>query len=323
MNDLSHWDAVIDFTAEQAAALAVGKVSDLFCDKLTFTIDYKHPVERAWVSDRMKEFCSQKLQVKQHPGQRYKHRVFVYQGAYPSTMQMLIEYEPKASGLSYVRIDFNPAHCDMDAVKALLLSVLPGGLDDLPVRAKVTRIDLSVDLIGVHIDSLLLAFPGMQVSQVHCKSGLTETLYLGGYEGAKHVVVYDKVQEVKHLNATKHLKKQLPADPTTRIEIRLRPECGLAQLADMENQFKKLILSSWATAPKQDNLTWKLFIALAQCRGLHDALLMIDDKPLRKKYREQVAGASPHWWKGDSIWEGWPKVLTEVFMLNASTVTPA
>lgn len=302
--------------------IATVSVSDMFCDRLVFTIDYQKPADQLQVVKTMQEFCSQKMQVKQHFGLRYKHRVFVYQGAYPSTMQMLIEYLPKVSGLSFFRIDFNPAHCDMDMVKALLLNVLPGGLADLPLKAKVTRIDLTVDVEGVHIDCLLAAYPGMQVSRIYCKSGKTETMYLGCYEGAKLAVLYDKVQQVKRRNAKMHLNTALPPDPTTRVELRLRPDMDLLQLTELDNPFQKLIISSWPMVKGQEDQIWKLFIAVAQSRGLHDALLMIKDKNERKKYRDRIVTAAPAWWLPHKVWEIWPKVLADVFMLNGYGTTP-
>ena len=268
--------------------MAAVTVSDLFCDKLTFTIDYKSPADQQHIADNIKEFIDANGQAKHYPGKQYKHRVFVYAGDYPSTLQVLVEYEPKTSGLNFFRFDFNPAHVDMEWIEWFLLTVLPGGIDDIVDKGRVTRIDLSVDLMGIHVDSLLAAYPGMQVSRLFCKSGKTETLYLGGTEGAKFVVLYDKVQQVKHQNAKWHVDKPLPASPTTRIEIRLRPDAAILQLASMENPFQKLIIAPLASVPTQDELLWRLFVAVAQVRGAQDALLMIDDKNQRKKFRDRI-----------------------------------
>ena len=232
-------------------------------------------------------------------------------------MQMLIEYGPKASGLSFLRFDCNPSHADMERIEAFLCQVLPGGLDDLPLKAKVTRFDLSVDVTGVHIDSLLAAFPGMQVSRGYYKSGKTEALYLGGYEGARHVVMYDKVAEVIHLNAKRKENKPLPPDPTTRIEIRLRPDVGPVQLTAIENPFLKLIVSSLASVPTPDDQMWKLFVAVSQFRGAQDALLMIEDKNMRTKFRERIKVGNPSWWQAEKLWENWHPLLHETFMLNS------
>lgn len=305
MTNLSHMEAV--------------SVSDLFCDKLTITIDYKSKADQQHIANNMKEFIDAKGHVKHYPGSQYKHRVFVYSGDYPSTVQVLVEYAPKVSGLNFFRFDFNPAHVDMEWVEWFLLFVLPGGIDDIVDRGQVTRIDLSVDLTGIHVDSLLTAYPGMQVSRVFCKSGKTETLYLGGTEGAKFVVLYDKVQQVKHQNAKWHVNKPLPVSPTTRIEIRLRPDAALVQLAAMQNPFQKLIIAPLDSVPAQDELLWRFFVAVAQIRGAQDALLMIDDKYQRKKFRDGIKTGIPAWWDIEKLWKQWPTVMRESFLLDSCT----
>jgi len=297
--------------------MAAVTVSDLFCDKLTITIDYKSPADQQQIAENIKEFIDAKGHAKHYPGIQYKHRVFVYSGDYPSTLQVLAEYGPKMSGLNFFRFDFNPAQVDMEWIEWFLLTVLPGGVDDIVDKGRVTRIDLSVDLTGIHVDSLLAAYPGMQVSRVFCKSGRTETLYLGGTEGAKFVVLYDKVQQVKHQNAKWHVDKPLPPSPTTRIEIRLRPDAALVQLAEMENPFQKLIIAPLKLVPEHDELLWRLFVAVAQMRGAQDALLMIDDKNQRKKFRDGIKAGVPAWWHVEKLWKEWPIVLRKTFLLDS------
>jgi hypothetical protein len=163
---------------------------------------------------------------------------------------------------------------------------------------------------------MLMAYPGMQVSKGHYKSGKTETLYVGGYECAKLVVLYDKVQQVKHLNATKHMKLQEPVDPTTRLELRLRPDAGIDQLRELPNPYIKLILSTVPLLSKTEQQLWRLFIAVAQFRGLQDALLMIEDKYQRKKFKESLGSTKPTWWKPESVWTRWIGLLEHVFMVK-------
>jgi hypothetical protein len=228
-------------------------------------------------------------------------------------MQMLVEVGPKGTGVSFFRIDFNPAHCDMEAVAAFLQTVLPGGLQDVALKGKVSRIDLTVDFTGIHIDDLLVAYPGMQVSKGYYKSGNTETLYLGGYECAKLVVLYDKAQQVRHLNAKKQMKLEIPTDPTTRLEIRLRPDLGLTGLQTLGNPFLKLILAAVSSIQPHPEQVWKLFMAVAKVRGAHDALLMIDDKYQRKVYRERLGCGTPPWWKPETLWIAWSGLLATLF----------
>ena len=270
--------------------------SPLFCDKLTINIDYQKPAEQQVLLANIKEFLGLNLHAKSYPNKQYRYGIYIYEGVYPSKMQMLVEVGPKASGVSFFRIDFNPSHCDMEGVAAFLQSVLPGGLQDVVLKGRVSRIDLTVDFTGIHIDDLLVAYPGMQVSRGYYKSGGTETLYMGGYECAKLVVLYDKVQQVRHLNAKKHLKLEIPSQPTTRLEVRLHPDLGLTGLQTLGNPFLKLILAAAVSVPTHPEQMWKLFMAVAKVRGAHDALLMIEDKYQRKIFRERLGCGTPAWW---------------------------
>lgn len=295
-------------------------VSKLFCDKITFTIDYPNPKDQQTIAKNMKELTAGKMHSYKGYSKRYVHRIFVKEkDEWDNALQMMVEYLPRASGTSFVRLDFNPAHCDMERILWFLTILLPGGVTDLAAKGKVTRIDLTVDLTGVHVSSLLAVYPAMQVSKVYCKSGMIETLGIGCYEGAKKIILYDKTRQVKEMNEKFGTNYSIPTDPTTRVEICLRPNCGLSHLIELDNPFEKLIVSSIASIPKLDDLTWKLFIAVAQMRGAQDALLMVDDKNLRKAYRERVKGGIAQWWNVTKIWAGWHGVLEDVFMLKDCT----
>lgn len=294
-------------------------VSSLFCDKLTVNIDYQQPGEQHVLLANIKEFLGLNLHAKSYPNKQYQFGIFIYEGEYPSKMQMLVEVGPKASGVSFFRIDFNPSHCDMEAVAAFLQSVLPGGLHDVALKGRVSRIDLTVDFTGIYIDDLLVASPGMQVSKGYYKSGNTETLYMGGYECAKLVVLYDKAQQVRHLNAKKHLKLETPLEPTARLEIRVHPDLGLAGLQALGNPFLKLILAAAVSVPTHPEQVWKLFMAVAKVRGAHDALLMIDDKYQRKIFRDRLGCGTPAWWTPEILWNAWPGLLSGLFFTNPTT----
>ncbi len=289
------------------------------CDKLTINIDYKQTGEQQVLLANVKEFLGLNLHAKSYPNRQYQFGIFIYEGEYPSKMQMLVEVGPKTSGISFFRIDFNPSHCDMESVAAFLQSVLPGGLEDVALKGRVSRIDLTADFTGIHIDDLLIAYPGMQVSKGYYKSGRPETLYMGGYECAKLVVLYDKAQHVRHLNAKKHLKLEPLSEPTTRLEIRLHPDLGLAGLQALGNPFLKLILAAVENIPAHPEPVWKLFMALAKYRGAHDALLMIQDKHQRKIFRNRLGCGNPHWWKPQVLWKAWPGLLAELFFTNPVT----
>lgn len=290
-------------------------VSKLFCDKLSFTVEYLEISEHQHIEKTVKALGKLAVPYKKRP---YRKGVKVYEGEYPSQMTMLIQWEPIHSGVSYLRVDCNPAHADMNQVFAILNEVLPGGFDDVLLRAVFTRFDAAVDITGILPHQLLAYYPKKTVSQIHCKSGRIETLYLGTPEAANRVVIYDKLLQIKETNKKYHLSQTLPKLPTTRVEIRMKPEVQASGLGPFENPFSNLLLKQFSMLSEEGPELWRTFVALLPIRGAQDALLLLDEQT-RKKFRMKLKMVPCNWWKPENIWQGWDKLLFEVLMLGVQT----
>ncbi len=292
------------------------KVSKLFCDKLSFTIDYAHKYEHAHIEMAMNELVSSKM-ANLYRRWPYKQGVSIYLGEYPSQVRMVILWEPRYAGAGYMRVEFNPNYADLEHVYALLTHILPDGFDDVQLKARITRFDASVDLEGISPDELLAYGPGKQISCVHCKSRKTETLELGCKESGNMIVIYNKQLEVKEKNSKKKTALPVPKEPTTRIEINLKPGLNVEGLIHLDNPFQNLVIRPFAALPEVDSQTWRLFVALAQFRGAQDALLMLDE-PTRKKFKQKLEAVKCDWWDPAAIWSTWEDLLSEVFVLQPS-----
>lgn len=290
------------------------KVSKLFCDKLSFTIDYINHDEQAHIVQVINELVLSKMA---QPYWRwpYKKGVCIYLGEYPSQIRMIILWEPSYAGAGYMRVDLNPNYADMDYVYALLSQILPGGITDVYLKARITRFDVSVDLVGIRPDEFLAYASGKQISKIHCKSGKTETLYLGGQDSDNMIAIYNKQLEVKEKNNKYKTNIPVPKWPTTRLEIRLKPGMDIEGLIDFANPFENLVIRPFASVPVVDSELWRLFVALAQFRGAHDALLMLDESN-RKKFRQRIEAVKCDWWNPAIIWGTWEELLSEVFMFK-------
>ena len=211
-----------------------------------------------------------------------------------------------------MRVDFNPHYVDMEQACALLIQILPGGLDDLYSKARITRFDVSVDLVGILPDEFLAYASGKSISKVYCKSGKTETLELGASESPNIVVIYNKQLEVKEKNIKKKTNIPVPKEPTTRVEIKLKPGMDIEGLISIANPFQSLVIRPFAALSFVQTETWRLFVAVAQWRGAQDALLMLDEDT-RKVFRKQIESVKCDWYNPDAIWSTWQKLLSEVF----------
>lgn len=286
------------------------QVSQLFCDKLSFTVDYQLKSEHQHIEQTVKDLGA--IPYKRRP---YKKGVKVYQGDYPSQMTMVIQWEPIHSGVAFLRVDLNPSKADMAHVYNVLNEVLPGGWTDVLTRAVFTRFDAAVDVQGVLPHQLLAYYPKKTVSRIHCKSGVIETMYIGTAEAANRVVVYDKRLQVMEMNKKFNLKLPLPMAPTTRVEIRMKPDVQADGLVGFENPFENLLLRQYSLLPKDGPELWRTFVALVQFRGAQDALLVLD-QPTRDKFRATLKAVPCNWWKPEKLWEGWANLVFETLMLD-------
>lgn len=287
----------------------VKEISQLACDKLAFTIPYKSKAEKQKVGSSLEEMLKLKMASSYGKG-RYRRGIRVFEPDLNNRLRMLIQWNPYDESAAYVRVDFNPTYADTLNVYATLSQVLPGGLDDLASFAKITRFDAAVDLTNIKPHQLLAYYPQKQISQIECKSGNIETLYLGKRGQSNLVVIYDKQLQIKEKNQKYSLKLPELKQRTTRIEIRMTPECGFADLVKVENPFKKLSLRVEFDYYENEQL-WRLFMATVRHRGMQDSLSLLDDAT-RKKFRERVLATPNSWWKPDEIWEGWPKLVEDL-----------
>lgn len=287
----------------------VKKISQLACDKLAFTIPYKSKAEKQKVASSLEEMLKLKM-ASSYGNYPYRRGIRVFNPDMNNRMRMFIQWNPYDENAAYVRVDFNPTYADKLHVYAILSEVLPGGLDDLANLAKITRFDAAVDLSNIKPHQLLAYYPQKQISRIHCKSGNIETLYLGKRGQSNMVVIYDKQLQIKEKNQKYGLKLPELEQRTTRIEIRMTPECGFAALTKVQNPFKKLTLSVESHHYQNEQL-WRLFMATVRHRGLQDSLPLLDEAT-REKFRKRVIATPDSWWKPEEIWKAWPKLVEDL-----------
>jgi len=290
-------------------------VSPLFCDKLSFTIDYKTNSERAHIVSAAQELVSCKAAFRciRSP---YKKGIGIYQGNYPNRLRMLIQWDPKYPEASYLRVDFNPANADLDDVWVKLNHTLPGGIGDYLGKAVFTRLDAAADIYGYLPHQLAAYYPQKSITQTNSKSGVIETLYIGTKEDANRVVLYDKMRHVKEQKKKYNLTLPFPDCPTTRVEIRMKPCVGADDLLGIQNPFEKLLLRPVSAFQDDPSPLWKLFVAAVQARGAQDALLLLPECT-RKSFKAKIEAASADWWQPIKLWEGWPTMVSKVLLTPA------
>ncbi len=296
------------------------KLSPLFCDKLSFVIQYKTTAERDYVRHRLKHLKYDGQGHYAHDYGRAKYRLgmkfYVEQAERVDTM--IIQADPKMYSDHFLRVEYKPVSADPGTVFWLLDQILPDGWSDIAAHAKCTRFDATVDVVGIDIPTLLAYYPGMLLSRLFCKGGRVETVDLGAYDGDKHVSLYDKRAEIKHWNAKHSIKKPIPTIPVTRIEIALRPSLTFEALVQISNPFAGLNIYTAPPVAEAETVLFQLFLKTAQLGGLQQALLALPEKE-RKQFKAIMEKSACSWWDPTAIWSAWPGLIAQILKVPTQT----
>lgn len=197
----------------------------------------------------------------------------------------------------------------------VLSDVLPGGWRYFIENAKITLIEISIDLHGVDFNNVNILPAGKQIySAFQSGNKLTETIYLGKSRN-NQIKVYNR-----GLKRAKLGQFQI-AGTCTRVErTRKYTQLKLANLSSVQNPFNNLHFSSLPTAPPATEVkpyVWSLFLDSAAHRGLDPALKLLPPKK-RTQYRAYLKKYEEPWWQPDTIWGKWPTVLAELGIIDVT-----
>jgi hypothetical protein len=227
----------------------------------------------------------------------------------------LLQYAHEAGKAKKIRIEFNPARLGAEGLMklhAVLISLVPDGWGYFIKHAKITRIDIAIDLLGVLIDQFLLLSSHGQSSRQWARDGHLETFTIGKDTG-NQTLIYDKAKE----QLAK--KKAWTGTSIVRIERRLRQPGAkkLSELAALENPFASLVLTpKLPLRPLNEKETvWAMFLDSAQVRGVNQALALLPTER-RTRYRKHLKNNQEPWWDPAAIWTKWPEILAELKLIS-------
>jgi len=280
------------------------KASPLFIDKFSATLAVPYDDESIIFANIMKLIDVGYAKKVYKPLYFLSAKVFI--GNF-NVYSMLVQCSPKNENTSFFRIEFNPAKIIWPEARGFIDGILPMHYKGLVNHGICTRIDATVDVKREEIAKLLIFHPGILKTSDYYKSGRTETLYLGSKTSPKLICVYDKIAEIKRSNSHTIIKTEVPKDPITRIEARLRKRVPIKDLAEVPNMFEKLCISSYQSIPYLDE-KFELFLMASQASNGQNVLLALSEST-RKKYRKYLKNYPAKWWKPDDIWQQWPNVI--------------
>jgi hypothetical protein len=122
----------------------------------------------------------------------------------------------------------------------LLLLTIPDWWRTFVADARITRLDVAVDLVGVRMTKIKMMPPLGQTSQAWWSTGGKLQTYQWGKAKGTHTQIYNKTAQLH----TKGIV--LPGPQVTRVERRLKsPVCKqLTKLGEMANPFSGILLTT-------------------------------------------------------------------------------
>jgi len=287
----------------------VSKVSKVFIDKISVTL--KVPFEyRENIPIHMDKMVDAGYAKKCYTG-LYYNSIKVASGSNDQD-RILVQCNPKSSGLSYFRIEFNPSKSFVSDAWAIVDSMIPDGHQLIVKKGVCTRLDLTVDINNEKISDFFFWYPKYKKTSIFFNASNIETYYLGVKSSPKEICIYDKTTQVKKMNKALVVNEDVPTKPITRVEVRIRSGSGpfLYEIIDTPNPFLKLGVSKYANQ-KEGDWSFNLFLKTCNLCGAQEALISLPEY-IRKKYKKLLSEKTPTWWDAEKIWSDWPCHVNEL-----------
>jgi hypothetical protein len=223
------------------------------------------------------------------------------------------QFDHHAKQAKRFRLEFSPqalGAAGLIEFKMLLGGMMDGGWAFVVKHGKITKIEVTVDIPKIEIETLLVLPQQRTTAQTWSMAGTLQTLVLGR-ASSNQTRIYNR-------GAKRKAKGQhSPEYEGTRVERILKTNQKLADLPNMANPLKglKIIVSPSPPPEEKKAYIWTLFMDAVHRRSLPVALGLL---PLDKRaiYREWLATNSVAWWQPDEIWAQWPSYLSDSKLLS-------
>jgi hypothetical protein len=314
-------------------------------DRLSFTADIPEGVARPdaravvdWVEGAYKL-----AQTARSRGARYKHNLRLKRG--DKVQVAHIAFNPLKTSNAFLRVDLNPARLlprDMKALHAFLRYLLLERHKEILAKAKVTRIDVALDVDHVRVDDLMVfTRSGVQSGvwgKLFARDGAMTRFYiqtkvLGSVNSDQQFKVYDRAAKMADTggDAIEHDRTRIEVQLTPRVRIDgkrsadkterpgppVRVGAYLNELRSLPNPFASLTVAVAPSNPEGDTL-FRLFLDSCRQRGEEAALKLITDSRLQREYRLRLSRRSPDWWDPVACWKPLERLVRETDLFPSS-----
>ncbi|MFZ6677104.1 hypothetical protein [Undibacterium sp. Tian12W] len=325
----------------------VGTRTSLFIDWLTQTMKIER-TDQQEVRERLMELAIAGVVLR--PDKEFSELTKSYKYAYRIPFGegkfCNIQIDPRKPTARFMRIEWNPSAAlgvcpnPFERIFQCLRYCIPSFTIDHIMKATVTRIDLSLNLRRVSMESLLVhTILRKSVSGKYChhkeeyqKNGKLHSIEIGKTNGDQYLLIYNKnyERECKQIEGNPHRTTSSNANTRanrikadwTRFELRLRKLGTLERIHCEENPFEAYTVINFINCGQiRNDHIWHFFIDSCKLRGAQATLSLITNRRERKKFADSLKSANPpDWWNAADIWSEFPDALRRILLTSSNSL---
>lgn len=225
------------------------KIDEIKIDKISITFDIENLDKTSFgkhINEIKKSDTISSFNYELVYGSRYKYSFLLLISEEDS---VLIQLDPRSKKIAYFRMEWNPSklvekgsNIITEILESIFSDYIPKGYSNafeyVYEKAKVTNIELCIDIWGLHISRVFCSGPEQRKRRVYfSKNGMLESVYIG--IGNEQLIIYDKAKHIKDKKKVSlALKNKMKGKICTRIEIKTAKAPPLKELSTMNNIFK-------------------------------------------------------------------------------------
>lgn len=250
--------------------------------------------------------------------QWFRH-VTLAMGKRGSTVRFQFE-EKTAKVPALFRLDFNPRKLGRKGF-ATLVGILndPNGpfrLEPIIEHARVTRIDIAIDLVGVQVDELLIRHKKQGIRSLYVgQDGVLETVYI--HRGKTKAKPSGNVVLTAYDRRRERLKRGKAAPygnaDVTRIEITKlpkKPYNSFKKLADLADPYGDVMVGYAAEQISSTSHIWWQYVGLRRSKPHEQVIELLSLAPdTAKFFAKSYDVPDPNLVSGKASWDGWKQGL--------------
>lgn len=295
-----------------------GKKATLRVDKLSFTTESGDKNEMIIKLSNLKS--TSKYVVKHYSSgknivKHYERTILIYLRK-NKKIALFINYKPRNKGVSFIRFDLSPQHIKSKQISYLFNFLirekcLGEMFFTLLKNAKVTRIDIALDLYGISASNYYFGLKRATKGKLNHKEECHGFggVCLGSYHSALQISVYDKIHINKdNINKIEHYLYFHEELKFMRIEARIKPKgnnklklSDLLMGSKLSNPFK--LLSIYPLCIKRHLLKYKLFYNMLDDMTIPEALVKIEKGYTKECIRKILKQNSICLFDSDELWK--------------------